>query len=408
LTRFNKVMISAAAATALAVTAGVSNAAGKYDTGASDTEIKIGNTNPYSGPASSYAVIGRSIEAYFKEINDRGGINGRKLNFITVDDGYSPPKTKEQFRRLVEKEKVLFIFQALGTPTNSAVHKYINRKKVPHLFVATGATKWGQPEKFPWTMGYQPSYQTAGKIFGNYVLQTKPDAKIGILYQNDDYGKDYVIGMQLALGDKFDKMVIAKQSYETADPTVDSQVVNLKASGADTFYNVTIPKFAAQAIKKSYDIGWKSLHLLNDVASSIPSAIKPAGFEKAQGIVSVGYMMDPNDPQWKDHEEMIAWNAFMAKYQPKADKSNINNLYGWAVGHLMEQVLVQAGDDLTRANIMKQAANVNNFRVKGLLPGINANTSPTDFFPLEQMQMQRLEGEGWVLFGEILSAGSGS
>jgi branched-chain amino acid transport system substrate-binding protein len=408
MTRFKKLIVSATAMTALALTAGAANAAGKYDEGASDTEIKIGNTNPYSGPASSYAVIGKSIDAYFKEINDRGGINGRKLNFISLDDGYSPPKTKEQFRRLVEKEKVLFIFQSLGTPTNSAVHKYINRKKVPHLFVATGATKWGDPENYPWTMGYQPNYQTAGKIFGNYVLQNKPNGKIGILYQNDDYGKDYVIGMQLALGDKFDKMVIAQQSYETTDPTVDSQVVNLRASGADVFYNVAIPKFAAQGIKKVHDMGWKPMHLLNDVSASIPSTIKPAGFEKSQGILTAGYMMDPNDPQWKDHEEMVAWRAFMAKYQPKGDLSNLNNVYGWAVAHLMEQVLIQAGDDLTRANIMKQAASVKDFRVPGLLPGINANTSATDFYPLEQMQMQRFEGEGWVRFGEIISAGSGS
>jgi branched-chain amino acid transport system substrate-binding protein len=408
MTRFKKLIVSATAMTALALTAGAANAAGKYDEGASDTEIKIGNTNPYSGPASSYAVIGKSIDAYFKEINDRGGINGRKLNFISLDDGYSPPKTKEQFRRLVEKEKVLFIFQSLGTPTNSAVHKYINRKKVPHLFVATGATKWGDPENYPWTMGYQPNYQTAGKIFGNYVLQNKPNGKIGILYQNDDYGKDYVIGMQLALGDKFDKMVIAQQSYETTDPTVDSQVVNLRASGADVFYNVAIPKFAAQGIKKVHDMGWKPMHLLNDVSASIPSTIKPAGFEKSQGILTAGYMMDPNDPQWTDHEEMVAWRAFMAKYQPKGDLSNLNNVYGWAVAHLMEQVLIQAGDDLTRANIMKQAASVKDFRVPGLLPGINANTSATDFYPLEQMQMQRFEGEGWVRFGEIISAGSGS
>ncbi len=403
--RISKLLVSATAITAVALTAGLANAGGMYGPGASDTEIKIGNTNPYSGPVSGYSVIGKSIAAYFQEINDRGGINGRKINFVSVDDGYSPPKTKEQFRRLVEKEKVLLIFQSLGTPTNSAVHKYVNRKKVPHLFVATGAAKWGQPEKFPWTMGYQPDYQTAGKIYGNYIMKNAPKGKVGILYQNDDYGKDYVIGMKLAMGDKFDKMVVAQQSYEVTDPTVDSQIVNLRASGADVFYNVSVPKFAAQAIKKSYDIGWKPLHVLNDVSASIPATIKPAGFDKSQGIVTASYLMDPNDPQWQSHKELIAWKAFMKKYQPDADMENVNNVYGWAVAHVMEQVLVQAGDNLTRENIMKQAASLNNFRVPGLLPGIMANTSATDFYPLEQMQMMRFKDKGWELFGEVIGAG---
>ncbi|MEQ9639558.1 MAG: ABC transporter substrate-binding protein [Alphaproteobacteria bacterium] len=376
--------------------------------GVTATEIKIGNTNPYSGPASSYGTIGKSISAFINKVNAEGGVNGRKINFISVDDGYSPPKTKEQFRKLIEQEEVAFIFQSLGTPTNSAVHTYMNRKKVPQLFVATGATKWGQPKKYPWTMGWQPTYQTAGRIYGNYILKNAPDGKIGILFQNDDYGKDYVEGLRLALGDKFDSMVIAEESYEVTDPTVDSQVVNLKSKGADVFYNVSIPKFAAQAIKKAYEIGWRPVHVLNDVSSSIASVLKPAGFEASKGIVTGVWGKDPTDPAWKDDPEYKAWLAWMEKYYPEGDKTNPFNAYGYSVGHILVQVLKQCGDDLSRENIMAQAANLRDVRVPMLLPGILVNTSANDFYPVEQMQMQQFDGKEWVRFGPILSAGGES
>jgi branched-chain amino acid transport system substrate-binding protein len=374
--------------------------------GVTKTSIKIGNTNPYSGPASAYSTIGKSIGAYFNKVNQEGGINGRKIEWVSVDDGYSPPKTKEQFRKLVEREKVAFMFQSLGTPTNSAVHRYMNKKKVPQLFVATGATKWGDPKNFPWTMGFQPNYQTMGKIFGGYVLKNHPNGKIGILYQNDDYGKDYVIGLRAALGAKADAMIVAEETYEVTDPTVDSQIVNLKAAGADIFYNVAIPKFAAQAIKKIYDLGWKPVHLLNDVSNSVASVLKPAGLDKSQGILSTAYLKDPTDPSWADDAEFKDWQAFMAKYYPDGDKTNPFNGYGYAVASLMVHVLEKCGDDLSRANIMKQAASVKDFRLKMALPGINVNTGPEDFFPLEQAQMQVFKGEGWERFGPLIAADS--
>jgi ABC-type branched-subunit amino acid transport system substrate-binding protein len=376
--------------------------------GVTDTEIKIGHTNPYSGPASAYGTIGKTIIAYINMLNEQGGINGRKINFISLDDGYSPPKTKEQFRKLVEQEEVAAIFQSLGTPTNSAVHEYMNRKKVPHLFVATGATKWGDPENFPWTLGWQPNYQTAGKIFGRYILDNAPDGKIGILYQNDDYGKDYITGLQLALGDRFEKMVIAQESYEVADPTVDSQVVNLKAKGADVFYNITTPKFAAQAIKKAYEIGWKPLHVLNDVSNSVGSVLKPAGFEASKGIVSAVYLKDPTDPAWKDDPEYKEWVAWMDQYFPEGDKTSSFTVFGYAAAQTLEHVLKQAGNDLSRENIMAQAANIKDLRLKMALPGIMVNTGPNDYFPIEQMQMEQFDGKEWVRFGPILSADAGS
>ena len=372
--------------------------------GVTDSTIKIGNTNPYSGPASSYSTIGKSIGAYFKMVNSKGGVNGRKIEWISVDDGYSPPKTKEQFRKLIEREKVAFIFQSLGTPTNSAVHRYMNKKKVPHLFVATGATKWGDPQNFPWTMGFQPNYQTMGKIFGGYILQNHPNGKVGILYQNDDYGKDYVVGLRAALGEKADKMIVKAETYEVTDPTIDSQIVNLKAAGADIFYNVSIPKFAAQAIKKAYDFGWKPVHLLNDVSNSVASVLKPAGLDKSQGILSTNYLKDPTDPAWKDDQEYKDWLTFMDKYHPEGDKSNLLNAYAYAVGSLMEHVLNKCGDDLSRKNIMKQAASISNFRLKMALPGITVKTDADDFFPLEQAQMMRFKGESWERFGPLISA----
>ena len=387
-----------------ALLTGVGIAAAENAPGVTDTEIKIGNTNPYSGPASSYSTIGKSIGACFKQVNAEGGINGRKIKFITYDDGYSPPKTKEQIRKLVERDKVALTFQTLGTPTNSAIHKYMNKKKVPHLFVATGATKWGQPDKYPWTMGFQPNYQTIGRIFGNYVLQNHPNGKVAVLYQNDDYGKDYVLGVKQALGDKYATMVVKEESYEVTDPTIASQILSLANSKADVFINISIPKFAAQAIKKMHDIGWKPVHLLNDVAASIKSTYIPAGVEKSKGIISLMYMKDPNDPAWDNDKEMNQWRAFMTKYYPGGDRANGFNVYGWAVCSLMIDTLKRAGNDLSRANIMKQAASFKNFRVRGLLPGIMANTSATDFYPLEQMQMNKFDGKSLVRFGPLIGA----
>ena len=364
--------------------------------------IKIGNTNPYSGPASAYGTIGKTIGAYWKMVNDKGGINGRKIEWISYDDGYSPPKTVEMARRLVEQDQVLFIFQSLGTPPNSAIHKYMNAKKVPHLFVATGATKWNDPKHYPWTMGWQPNYQTEGRIYAEHILKNNPKAKIGILYQNDDYGKDYVKGFRDGLGDKASSMIVKEVSYEVADPTIDSQMVQLQASGADTFFNVTTPKFSAQAIRKAYDSGWKPTHYLNNVGASIGAALKPAGLEKSVGLISTQYFKDNEDPQWKDDPAMKEWRAFMAKYYPEGNLADASNVYGYTVAQTMHQVLKQAGNDLSRANIMKQAASLKDFRPETLLPGIRINTSATDFAPIESEQLIRFDGTKWVRFGPIL------
>ncbi|MDN5000303.1 ABC transporter substrate-binding protein [Bradyrhizobium sp. WYCCWR 12677] len=375
----------------------------KYDTGATDTEIKIGNIMPYSGPASSYSVIGKTEAAYFDKVNAEGGINGRKINFISYDDGYSPPKTVEQARKLVESDEVLFIFNSLGTPPNSAIHKYMNTKKVPQLFVATGATKWNDPKEFPWTMGWQPNYQSEARIYAKYILQNMPNAKIAVLYQNDDYGKDYLKGLKDGLGAKAASMIVAEESYETTEPTIDSHILKLKASGADVFFDASIPKFAAQAIKKIAEIEWKPTHFLNNVSSSIGATIKPAGMEASQGIISSAYIKDPTDPQWKNTDDVKAWNAFLDKYYPEANRTDANVMYGYAVSQSLVQVLKQCGDDLTRANIMKQAANVKNATVGGLLPGVQINTSPTDFAPISQLQLMRFKGVTWELFGDVIS-----
>ena len=375
----------------------------KYDTGASDTEIKIGNIMPYSGPASAYGVIGKTEQAYFNKINAAGGINGRKINFISYDDAYSPPKTVEQARKLVESDEVLLIFNSLGTPPNSAIHKYMNSKKVPQLFIATGATKWNDSKDFPWTMGWQPNYQSESHIYAKYLLKEKPDAKIAILYQNDDYGKDYVKGLKDGLGAKTASMIVAEESYEITEPSIDNHVVKLKASGADVFFDVTTPKFAAQAIKKVNEIQWKSLHILNNVGASVGSVIKPAGFENSQGIVSAAYLKDASDPQWESDAGMKTFLDFLAKDFPEGDKLNASVMVGYAVAQTMVQVLKQCGDDLTRANIMKQAASLKDFRTEVLLPGIAMNTSPTDFAPIDQLQLMRFKGERWELFGDIIS-----
>ncbi len=393
-------MAAAAIAAALAVSS-PALAQKTYGPGASDSEIKIGNTMPYSGPASAYGTIGRVEAAYFKMLNEQGGINGRKINFITLDDGYSPPRTVEQVRKLVEQEEVLLIFQPLGTPSNSAIQQYLNARKVPQLFVATGATKWGDPQHFPWTMGWQPSYQTEAKIYAKYLLQTKPDAKIAVLYQNDDYGKDYLKGIKDGLGEKAAKMIVSEASYEVTDPTIDSQIVTLKGSGADVFFNITTPKFAAMAIRKAYDVDWHPLQFLNNVSISVGSVMTVAGLEKGIGIITADYRKDPVDPQWQDDPAMKEWRAFMAKYYPDGDIKDNSNVYGYAVAQTLVQTLKQCGDNLTRENVMKQAASLD--MSPGLLaPGVKITTSATDFYPIKQMRLQKFDGKSWVPFGEAL------
>jgi branched-chain amino acid transport system substrate-binding protein len=334
-------------------------------------------------------------------VNDEGGINGRKINLISYDDGYSPPKAVEHARKLVEQDQVLFIFQSLGTPSNSAIWKYMNDKKVPQLFVATGATKWGDPQGHPWTMGWQPTYQTEAHIYAQYLLKNKPDAKIAVLYQNDDYGKDYLKGLKDGLGRAAAKMIIAEQSYEVTDPTLDSQVVNLKNSGADTFFNVATPKFALMAIKKVADLGWKPLQLLNNVSNQIATVMRPAGAEASKGIITALYLKDYDDPQWKDDPATKEWLGWMNKYFPQGNVHDSFNVYGYSVSQTLVQVLKQCGNDLTRGNVMKQAANLKDFTLPMLLPGVKINTSPSDFFPIEQERLARFDGERWVLFGEL-------
>ena len=376
----------------------------KYGPGASATEIKLGQTMPYSGPASAYGTIGKVELAYFKMINDQGGVNGRKINLISLDDGYSPPKAVEQVRKLIEQDEVLALFQNLGTPSNSAIQKYVNAKKVPHLFLATGASKWGDPKHFPWTMGFNLSYETEGQIYAKYLLKTKPNAKIGILYQNDDFGKDLLKGVKEGLGTAGAKMIVAEQTYEVTDPTIDSQILTLQASGADTFIDITTPKFGAQAVRKAFDSGWKPLHFLNNVAASVGSVLTPAGLDKAVGLITVNYYKDATDPQWKDDPAMKDWFAFMAKYYPDGNVKDASNVYGVLAAQTMVQVLKQCGDDLTRENVMKQAANLKELKLPLLLPGIAINTSPTDFDPIQQAQLARFDGKAWVLFGEIIGS----
>ncbi len=396
-----------AAIALLAATSTGALAQKKYDTGATDTEIKIGNIMPYSGPASAYGVIGKTEDAYFKKINAEGGINGRKINFVSYDDGYSPPKTVEQARKLVESDEVLFIFNSLGTPPNTAIQKYMNSKKVPQLFVATGATKWNDPKEFPWTMGWQPNYQSESRIYAKYILKEMPNAKIAILYQNDDYGKDYVKGLKDGLGAKATSMIVAEESYETTQPTIDSSIVKLKSTNADVFFNVTTPKFAAQAIKKMAEIEWKPLHIINNVSSSIGSVMKPAGFENAQNIISSNYLKDTSDPQWKDDAGMKAFDEFLAKYFPEGNRVDSSVMYGYTVAQGLVQVLKQCGDNLTRENVMKQAANIKNLEISSLLPGVKVNTGPEDFAPISQLQLMKFKGEKWDLFGEVISGDVG-
>jgi branched-chain amino acid transport system substrate-binding protein len=399
-----KHLIAAVATGAIAfASTGSALAQKKYDSGASDTEIKIGNIMPYSGPASAYGVIGKTEAAYFNKINAEGGINGRKINFITYDDGYSPPKAVEQARKLVESDEVLVVFNPLGTPSNTAIEKYMNSKKVPQLFVATGATKWNEPKEFPWTMGWQPSYQSEARIYAKYLLKEKPGAKIGVFYQNDDFGKDYLKGLKDGLGAKAASMIIAEEGYETSEPSIDSHIVKLKASGADVFISITTPKFAAQAIKKLAEMNWTPLHIVSNVSASVGGVIKPAGFENAQGILSAAYAKDGADAQWNDDPGMKKFYDFLAKYDPDANKLDGSVVYGYGAAQTLVQVLKQCGDDLTHENVMKQAASLKSFTPDTLLPGVTINTSATDFAPIKQLQMMRFKGEKWELFGEIIT-----
>ncbi|MEO6408095.1 MAG: ABC transporter substrate-binding protein [Burkholderiaceae bacterium] len=386
----------------LALAASGAIAQKKYDPGADDKEIKVGHIGPYSGPASAYGTIGKAIGAYFEKVNAEGGVNGRKIKFVTLDDGYNPAKTVEMARKLVEEDEVLLVFNSLGTPSNTAIHKYMNTRKVPQLFVATGATKWGDPKNFPYTMGWQPSYQAEGKIYAAHILETKPNAKIGVLYQNDDYGRDYLKGLEDGLGAKAATMIVAKVTYEVTDPTVDSQMVTLKASGADTFFNITTPKFAAQAIKKAAEIGWKPTHYLNNVSSSVASVMTPAGLENGVGLMTAQYGKDPTDPQWANDPGMKDWTEFMKKYYPTGSLTDTFNVYGYGVAQTLVQVLKQCGDTLTRDNVMKQAASLD-YAPPTALPGIRIKTGPDDFFPYENQQLSRFDGKTWVLFGKVYS-----
>ncbi len=392
----------AAVCLAVALSSSLALAQKKYDTGADDKEIKVGNIMPYSGPASAYGTIGKAMGAYFDKINAEGGINGRKIKFITVDDGYNPAKTVEQARKLVEEEEVLLLFGTLGTPPNSAIHKYMNTKKVPQLFVATGATKWGDPKNFPWTMGWQPPYTGEGKTYATHLLETTPNAKVAILYQNDDYGKDYLKGFLDGLGDKAKTLVVAQASYEVTDPTVDSQILTLKNSGANVFFNITTPKFAAQAIRKVAEIGWKlDNHYLNSVSASVGSVLKPAGLENSVGLISVQYLKEPTDPAFQNDADYKAWVAFMQKYYPTGELTNAFNVTAYTHAQTLVQVLKQAGDNLTRENVMKQAANLNMPTMPMLLPGVDVKTSPDDFFPVQREQLSKFDGKTWVRFGKV-------
>ena len=399
--------VSLALVGALAIAAGAALAEKRYGPGVSDTEIKIGNTNPYSGPASAYGVIGKSIAAYFAMVNDQGGVNGRKINFLSRDDGYSPPKTVEMVRKLVEQDEVLLLSQTLGTPPNTAIQGYLNDNKVPQLFAATGADKWNDPKHYPWTMGWQPSYRIEARIYARYILKNLPGAKIAVLYQNDDFGKDYLVGLREGLGDKADKLIVATQSYETTDATVDLQVAALQGSGANVLLTAAIQKFAAQAIRKVYDIGWKPTHFLTNVSISVGVVMQPAGLEKGIGVISAAYLKDPTDPQWQDTPEYKEWLAWMKKYNSSANVSDVFSVYGYSVAQTMVGVLKASGDTLTRENTMKQAASLHTLVLPMLLPGITVSTSADDFAPIKQMQLQKFDGTTWKLFGEVIS-GSGS
>ncbi|MEO6946267.1 MAG: ABC transporter substrate-binding protein [Nitrobacter sp.] len=395
--------LAAASALAIALSVLPASAQKKYDIGATDTEIKVGQTLPFSGPVSAYATIGKAQAAYMKMVNDRGGVNGRKINLIQYDDAYSPPKTVEQIRKLVESDEVLLTFQLIGTPPNAAVQKYLNARKIPQLFVATGASRFSDPKNYPWTIGFNPSYFVEGRIYGRYILKNHPDARIGVLYQNDDVGKEYLNGLKSGLGGKASQMIVSEASYETSDPTIDSQILKLRAAGATLLLSASTPKQAAQAIKKNFEIGWNPVHILDINATSVGAVLKPAGLEASKGIISTNYGKDPLDPQWKDDPGMKRYFAFMAAYYPEGDKNSNFNSYGYSTAQLLVHVLNQCGDDLTRANVMKQATNLNDVSLDLLLPGITISTTPDDYRVNKQMQMMRFNGERWELFGPIIT-----
>jgi branched-chain amino acid transport system substrate-binding protein len=365
--------------------------------------IKVGQTMPYSGPASAYAAIGKASAAYFRMINDQGGVNGHMIELDSLDDGYSPPKTLEQTRKLVEETNVLLMFGSVGTPTNNAVRKYLNDKQVPQLFVGSGATMWGDPARFPWTMGWQPSYQSEAQVFAAYIKTALPNGKIAVLYQNDDYGKDYLAGLKNAFGDDSKNRIVAEAAYEAADATVDSQIIQLQASGADVFVNITNPKAAAQAIRKAFDVGWHPTQFLNSAAVSVDAVLAPAGLERSAGVIAAAYFKDPSDPQVVKDPAYADYAAFVAKYLPESKPQEYFNVYGYSVAQTLVQVLKQCGDDLSRANVMRQAANLQDLALPMLLPGIKIGTTPTSFFPIHQMTLQRFDGKSWVLFGPVIN-----
>ena len=402
--RLSYAAVAGVAAAVMLASAGSASAQKKYDAGASDTEIKIGNLGPYSGPNSIASSIPKTMAAYFKKINAEGGINGRKINFISYDDAFSPPKSVEQVRKLVEGDEVLAVFGTMGTASNTAIEKYMNQKQVPQLFVIAGASKFNDPQNFPWTMGWQPSYQIEAKIYAKYLLKEKPDAKIAVFYQNDDMGKDYLKGLKDGLGDKA-SMIVAEESYELTEPTIDTHIVKLKASGADVLFTFVTPKFAAQAIKKRGELGWQPLHFLSNTSATIGAVIKPAGFDVSQGIISAAFMKDATDPRWKDDPGMKKFDAFLKAYMPEADRSDAYLMYGYNTAQTMAAVLKNAGDNLTRENVMKQAANMKNVEVDGVPPGVKINTTPTDYAPVSQLQLMRIKGEQWELFGPVLGTG---
>lgn len=386
----------------LVATGGAAVAGGSYDPGASDSAIKLGQTMPYSGPASAYSVIGRAEAAYFKMLNERGGINGRKIELLSMDDAYSPSKTVEQVRRLVESDEVLALFSNLGTGPNIAVQKYLNVKKVPQLFPYSGASRWNDAAHFPWSTGSQPTYKTEGKIYAKWILANKPNAKIAVITPAEEAGRDYLAGFKEGLGEHVNQ-IVSEAVYESTDPTVDSQIVKFKAAGADVLFNECTPKFAAQVIKKAAELGWKPQIILPAVSNSVGSVLKPAGLENAVGIVTGAYLKDPGDPRWANDPGMQQWRAWMQTYNPGADPADIFNVSGYTFAQMMELVLKRAGDDLTRANLMKQAESLHDVEMPMLLPGIKLQMAPDQRIPIRQLQMARFNGTSWELFGDVLS-----
>jgi branched-chain amino acid transport system substrate-binding protein len=396
-------VVSIAAALMVGCSAVASAQTKQYDAGATDTEIKIGNIMPYSGPASAFSILGKAEAAYFKKINDEGGINGRKINFVSYDDSYSPAKTVEQARRLVESDEVLLLFSPLGTASNTAIQRYLNTRKIPQLFVGSGASKWNNPAEYPWTIGLAPSYLSEGKAYARFLLKEHSDSKIAVIYQNDDFGKDFLNGLKQGLGDKLATMIVASEGYEITEPTVDSRVVTLKASGASVLVNISSPKFAAQVIKKTNELSWKPVHIIVSISASIETVMKPAGIETAQGIISATYVKDPADPQWKDDAEVKEYDQFLAKYYPEAGRSDVLIGAGYMTAQALVHVLRQAGNNLTRENVMKQAASMQNVHAKMLLPGISINTSATNYAPIQQMRLIKLTGDRWEIFGDVIN-----